>query len=95
MTLTLQDINTIEVDEDVEEIEYFTAVQRAINSGLAWQFQGSYGRTMMDAINSGSCMLGKIPARDYWGNYLPSRHDVKDGTRGSAGFVESAQKTAK
>ena len=90
MSLTLHDINVIECGEDVDELEYFSSIQRAINSGLAWRFQGSYGRTMMDAINSGSCMLGKIPARDYYGNYIPSRSEVQEGTKGSESFVVEA-----
>lgn len=90
--LTLNDINTIESDEDVSEEEYFLSIQRAINSG-AWSLQGSYGRTMMDAINAGRCVLGKTRARDYWGNTIPSRDDVKQGTKGSYEFVAEAMGT--
>jgi hypothetical protein len=90
--LTLNDINTIESDEDVSEEEYFLSIQRAINSG-AWSLQGSYGRTMMDAINAGRCVLGKTRARDYWGNTIPSRDDVKQGTKGSYDFVAEAMGT--
>lgn len=85
-TLTQADINAIE-SEDTDSLEYFTAIQRAINSGTAWSFQGSYGRTMMDAIESGFCMLGTASARDYWGNRIPSRDEVKAGTKGSADYV--------
>jgi hypothetical protein len=87
--LTLNDINTIESDEDATEEEYFLSIQRAINSG-AWSLQGSYGRAMMDAINAGRCVLGKARARDYWGNTIPSRDDVKQGTKGSYDFVADA-----
>ena len=87
--LTLNDVNTVESDEDVSELDFYLAVQRAINSG-AWSLQGSYGRTMMDAINSGRCLLGPVAARDYYGNTIPSRDDVKEGTKGSIGFVEDA-----
>ncbi len=90
--LTLNDINTIESDEDVSEEEYFLSIQRAINSG-AWSLQGSYGRTMMDASNAGRCVLGKTRARDYWGNTIPSRDDVKQGTKGSYEFVADAMGT--
>ena len=86
--LTLNDINTIESDDDCTELEYYRAIQRAINSGSAWSFQGSYGRTMMEAIEAGYCMLGKQPARDYWGNRIPSRDEVKAGTTGSYELVE-------
>lgn len=83
----LNDINTIESDDDVSELDYFRSIQRAINAGM-WGLQGSYGRSMMDAINSGRCLLGTSRAKDYYGNVIPSRDDVKQGTKGSIGFVE-------
>ncbi len=69
------------------EIEYYTELQKAINSGSAWSLQGSYGRAMMAAIESGNCMLGTSRARGYWGNAIPSRDDVQPGTKGSYDFV--------
>ena len=81
--MNLHDIETIESDEETTIEEYYIAIQRAINSGTAWSFQGSYGRAMMEAIKEGSCMLGRDPARDYWGNRIPSRDEVKEGTKGS------------
>lgn len=69
------------------EVEYYTELQKAINSGSAWSLQGSYGRAMMAAIESGYCMLGTSRARDYWGNTIPSRDDVKPGTKGSFDYV--------
>jgi hypothetical protein len=87
--LTLNDINTIESDEDATEEDYFLSIQRAINSGV-WSLQGSYGRAMMDAIEAGRCVLGRNRARDYWGNTIPSRDDVKQGTKGSYEFVADA-----
>ena len=84
----LNDVNAIESDDEVSELDYFLAIQRAINSGM-WGLQGSYGRTMMDAISSGRCLLGPNAARDYYGNVIPSRDDVKQGTKGSIGFVEA------
>lgn len=85
----LNDVNTIESDEEVSEMDYFLSIQRAINSGM-WGLQGSYGRAMMDAINSGRCLLGPNAARGYYGDVIPSRDDVKQGTKGSIGFVEAA-----
>ncbi len=87
--LTLNDINNIECDEEVSELDYFKSIQRAINSGM-WGLQGSYGRTMMEAISSGRCLLGPNRARDYYGNVIPSRDDVKEGTKGSISYVEEA-----
>lgn len=83
----LNDINVIEGNEDVSELEYYQALQRAINSGM-WSLQGSYGRVMMDALQMGRCLLGLKSARDYWGNRIPSRIEVKDGTMGSWEYVK-------
>ena len=43
----------------------------------------------MDAIESGRCVLGPTPARDYWGNRIPSRTEVQEGTKGSIEFVRN------
>jgi hypothetical protein len=73
----------------LDELDYYLSVQRAINAGH-WSMEGSYGRAMMAAIDSGHCLLGPNAARDYWGNAIPSRDDVKEGTKGSISFVEAA-----
>lgn len=73
----------------LDELDYYLSVQRAINAGH-WSMEGGYGRAMMAAINSGHCLLGPTAARDYWGNVIPSRDDVKEGTKGSISFVEAA-----
>lgn len=63
-----------------------TGLQLLINSGN-WSFEGSVGRAMMRAIEAGHCALGQEPARDYWGNRIPSRSEVQPGTKGSIEFV--------
>lgn len=84
--MNLHDIEILEGNE-ADEMEQAEAMQRAINGGSAWSFQGSYGRAMMDALKSGVAMLGKHSARDYYGNYIPARDEVKAGTFGSYEFV--------
>ena len=84
----LNDVYAIEGDES-DELEQALAIQRAINSGM-WSLQGSYGRTMMAAIESGRCMLGPNRARDYWGNFIPARNDVAEHTKGHRTFVVDA-----
>ena len=84
--ITLEDIDIIEGNEEADQIEYYEAIQRSINSGL-WGLQGSYGRTMMDAIKSGHCLLGRNDAHDYYGTHIPSRDQVQAGTKGSFDFV--------
>lgn len=82
----LDDINTLECDEDASPFDTASALQRAINSGM-WSLQGSYGRSMMHAIECGHCMLGRNDCRDYYGNHIPSRDQVQAGTKGSYEFV--------
>ena len=56
----LNDINTIESDDCTSPEQYYASIQRAINSGM-WGLQGSYGRTMMEAIEN-----------DYYEAYVPA-----------------------
>jgi len=84
----LNDIDNIEgADNDCSELEYYASLQKAINSGSAWSFQGSYGLAMMAAIEAGACLLGRDSARDYFGNRIPSRDAVAPGSKGSFDYV--------
>lgn len=84
--LSIKDINNIETEAEVDDMEYYASLQRAINGGL-WSMQGSYGRAMMQAISDGWCLLGTESFNDYYGNRIPSRTEVKEGTKGSPQFV--------
>lgn len=83
--MNLDDILTIEDPESEEE--YFSSLQRAVNSLVAWRFQGSMGRAMMDALEGGFIMLATEETSDYYGNHIPSRSQVMEGTTGSYGYV--------
>lgn len=85
--MTLSQVLMFEGELDTDELGYYANMQSLINGGTAWSFQGSYGRTMMEALESGRCMLGENPARDYYGNRIPSRHEVQEGTKGSRQYV--------
>ena len=86
MALSIKDINNIETEAEVDDQEYYASLQRAINGGM-WSLQGSYGRAMMQAISDGWCLLGNQSFNDYYGNRIPSRTEVKAGTKGSPEFV--------
>lgn len=73
------------IDTDTER----RFVQDAINSGMAWKLEGSYGRMAMDYLNAGACVLGEEPHTDYWGNRIPSRYEVEPGTKGSVEYAEA------
>lgn len=74
-------------DDSATEEEYVSGFQDLIDSGMAWKLEGSVGRTAMDLINSGRCVLGEVGHRDYWGNYIPSRTEVEPGTKGSVEYA--------
>ncbi len=78
-------------DEDQTHEEYIENMQDLINTGTAWKLEGSVGRSAMALIESGECMLGEEGHRDYYGNYVPSRHEVKAGTKGSAEYCNKEQ----
>lgn len=84
--LTLENGPNRFADEHAQVSEQVTALQTLINSGT-WALQGTYGRSMMAAIEDGACMLGHTDARDYWGNHIPSRSQVQEGTKGSFDYV--------
>jgi hypothetical protein len=70
-----------------EELDDAKAVQRLVNSGMAWHFEGSVGRACMEAIRAGWVMLGVERRKDAYGGIVPSRTDVQAGTKGSYAFV--------
>ena len=61
----------------------YDQMQSLIESGTAWKMEGAVGRTAMELLRSGACFLPKQSHRDYYGNRIPSRTEVKEGTTGS------------
>lgn len=66
-------------------------MQRLIDDGQAWNLEGFYGRNMMRAITEGYCLLGLNAHNDAYGNKVPSRLDVQEGTKGTKQFVIEKQ----
>lgn len=91
MPVDFELLEAVEGDVDLDPFEYYSVLQAAINDGVAWKLQGSYGRELMAAITNGYCMLGKEAFCDYYGNRIPSRDEVKAGTKGSWDYVADAQ----
>ena len=87
---TYEDIMILEGEREVEsELDYYASMQRTINAGT-WSLQGSFGRSMMEAIEGGRCLLGTYRAADAYGNRIPARTDVQEGTKGNRGYVVEA-----
>lgn len=67
----------------LQKIYGVTETQEMINSGQIWHFEGSTGRHAMSLLKCGVCMLPLTPTRDYYGNMIPSRKQVKPESAGS------------
>lgn len=67
----------------LQKVEGITEMQNNINSGLCWKLEGSYGRAAMQYLEAGACMLPKVQRKDAYGNLVPSRDNLKKGTKGT------------
>ena len=82
----------IEYEEQGMELEKEVKfMQKLINSGVVWKLQGCYGRRAMDMIEAGYCVLGKVGHKDAYGNYVPSRTEVKEGSKGSKTYCNKME----
>jgi hypothetical protein len=61
----------------------FDNYQELINSGHAWTLEGSVGRDCDATLVSGACMLPKTSKANAYGGSVPSRDDLKKGTKGT------------
>jgi len=71
--------------------EQIKQAQELIDSGMAWKLEGSVGRFCMSMIEAGYCTLGEEGHYDYYGNYVPSKYEVKPGTKGSIEYCEKVR----
>src|SRR5687767_5290803 len=78
-------------DEEARWEDQVAAYQSLINTGDAWRMDGHTGRTAMSLIEDGYCTLGEVGHRDYYGNYVPARNEVKEGTKGSLTYARRLQ----
>ena len=69
--------------KSLQKVYGYNDIQEQINSGLAWKLEGSVGRYAMDLLEAGVCMLPKKAKIDYYGNRVPSRDELKEGTKGT------------
>lgn len=69
--------------EALQKLHGYSEMQEMINSGDAWKMEGSVGREASALLGSGACMLPKVHKYDAYGNRVPSRDDLKPGTKGT------------
>jgi hypothetical protein len=58
-------------------------MQRLINNGSVWLMEGSMGREASRLLECGACMLPTKAFRDFYGNKVPSRYELKSGSKGT------------
>lgn len=58
-------------------------MQKMINDGSVWKMEGSIGRHAMSLLCSGECYLPETSHFDAYGNRIPSRNELEEGTRGT------------
>ena len=58
-------------------------MQEWIDKGIAWSMEGSVGREAMRGLESGMHFLPNVSHKDYYGNHIPSREEIRIGTLGS------------
>jgi hypothetical protein len=75
--MTKKQINELQKEFKIDKM------QQAIINGTIWGFEGHMGRMAMDSLKSGMCYLGDSATNDYYGNRIPSIHEVQEGTMGS------------
>lgn len=73
----------IERIREFQEAYGYKELQALIESGDVWKMEGSMGRGAMDSLESGACFLPEEPRRDYYGNRIPSRNELKEGSKGT------------
>jgi hypothetical protein len=79
-------IMNLEQRDNLTAAEISIGMQALVNAGM-WGLQGAYGRSMMRQIEVGNIMLGRWHTQDAYGNFIPSRFMVKEGTKGSRAYV--------
>jgi len=81
--MTKEEINKLQ-----EQYNY-AEMQKLIDTGDVWKFEGSMGRSAMNCLESGICYLPEKQTFDYYKNILPSRNELQAGTKGT---IENSEK---
>ena len=62
-------------------------LQHLIDNGEGWQSEGALSKSVVKALEDGTCVLGPVAHRDYHNNVVPARSDVADGAKGSLEYA--------
>lgn len=80
--MTLEQITELQKEYGLDK------AQSLLNSGQLWGFEGSVSRAAMDMLEAGILVLPEERTSDYYGNTIPARGDLKDGTKGTLGNAQ-------
>ena len=80
---------TIEQITELQKTYGYAEMQKLIDSGECWKFEGAFGRSAMNMLENGVCLLSEEITQDYYGNIIPSRSDVKEGSIGSLELAQT------
>ena len=61
----------------------FDKMQNIIDTGAVWHMEGSMGREAMSLLEIGACFLPNKARRDAYGNRIPARSELTQGTKGT------------
>lgn len=75
--MNLKDVRRLQKEHGYDD------TQSLIDKGLVWHMEGSMGREAMEMLDLGICFLPLKAHRDAYGNRIPKRTDLKDGTKGT------------
>lgn len=87
----MNDMEAMSIVNGMIEGDEIEALQQLINSGMAWNLEGSIGRAAMACMEAGDCVLGEVANIDYYGSRIPSRFEVEPGSLGSLEYAESRE----
>ena len=77
MILSIQEITDLQIEYGMSD------VQDMINDGSAWTLEGSVGRYAMRCLEEGACFLPNEHFYGAYGNKIPRRGSIKEGSVGS------------
>ena len=84
-------MNRRPITEDDMTVMVRSDVQDLIDNGTAWRMEGAVGRECMRAIETGDAVLPTVSFEDAYGNVVPARHHLKEGTKGTVAYAYAIQ----
>lgn len=75
-------MNMLEIRRKQIEMGY-DKMQNMIDTGMVWHMEGAMGREAMHLLEIGACFLPNKPRRGAYGQSIPSRTMLKNGSAGT------------